>query len=84
MALFRRTISNWLVVWNHIYILGIIIPIDYCFSEGLKPPTSQKSPYFGECITMICPDYHGQNHDLEHYHYDRRDDSLKRQNDVCV
>ena len=34
----------WLVVWNMNFmtfrILGIIIPTDQYFSEGLKPPTS--------------------------------------------
>ena len=37
-----RQESDWLVVWNmflFLHILGIIIPTDKYFSEGLKPPT---------------------------------------------
>ena len=37
----------WLVVWNmffpYIGNMGIIIPTDSYFSEGLKPPTRQQS-----------------------------------------
>ena len=36
-------IPTWLVVWNmfaFFHILGIIVPFDEYFSEGLKPPTS--------------------------------------------
>ena len=38
----------WLVVWNiflFFHILGIIIPTDSYFSEGLKPPTRYISAY---------------------------------------
>ena len=39
-------ISIWLVVWNILFfrILGIVIPTDSYFSEGLKPPTSNYKP----------------------------------------
>jgi len=41
----HRSTMNWLVVWNiFLLFLGIIIPTDelHDFSEGLKPPTSEK------------------------------------------
>ena len=48
-------VYNWLVVWNmfcfsiiYIYILWIIIPTDYFFSEELKPPTRQVL-----CLTLV-------------------------------
>ena len=40
--------KGWLVVWNSFlffHILGIIIPTDSYFSEGLKPPTSKALYY---------------------------------------
>ena len=40
---FAQLLHNyWLVVWNIFifHILLIVIPTDYDFSEGLKPPTS--------------------------------------------
>jgi hypothetical protein len=39
----KTAVTIWLVVWNmnfmNFHILGIVIPTDEYFSEGLKPPT---------------------------------------------
>ena len=59
VPLFQETpiwcdMMSWVVVWNLFFpILGIIIPTDYFFPEGLKPPTSVSGPYN---ITGICCD----------------------------
>ena len=45
VARFSRWLGWWIVacitVWNIFHTLGIIIPIDWYYSEGLKPPTRQ-------------------------------------------
>ena len=66
---------NWLVVWNmafifhiYIYILGIIIPIDSYFSDGLKPPTSiyiYDTKY--DIIIVCCNHYQQLSHDMIPY-----------------
>jgi hypothetical protein len=40
LRLAERATGWWFGTFLFSYILGIIIPTDYYFSEGLKPPTS--------------------------------------------